>query len=152
MKRIVVFLFIFMILLGTKYFENSSVKALSNYKKVDIVSSQPLDDFTLKLKNGDKYIYECLGSNSIKKVNDIINGKYIDGAVFYFNSFSFNSFQKQVDFIYQSDKQIQNYDIFYGYSREFSNDVKINGKKINFQLVNNNGEWILGVPLILTGF
>ena len=77
----------------------------------------------------------------------------IEGLNFYFDKNTpFSFFEDNVDFIYKSDGKVNGYDIYYGYTVKYKDFLNINNKKVNFQLVNTQDEWIMGFPLILTGF
>ena len=55
------------------------------------------------------------------------------------------------DYIYQGGSA-QDYLIYYGYYSNFKDYRYVDGKKINFQLAKTGEGWILGLPLIETGF
>ena len=150
MKKMIGFFLIIALLIGASVLNGVNNEIISSYNKIAIVSSNYVKDYKDNaIESGGKYYY------FFDNVSLIDYEKFgnIEGLNFYFDKITpFSFFEDNVDFIYKSDGKVNGYDIYYGYTVKYKDFLNINNKKINFQLVNTQDEWIMGFPLILTGF
>lgn len=151
MKRMIAFLFGLTILFSISFFKTDNFSIVNDFEKLVVVSKEPLLYQNYQI-SGNQYYY-TLSNIEGKKFLEDKNDHDIEGYIFYFNnSFDFDNFSKDVEFLIEKNTQITNYDIYYGYYSKFDDYRYVNNKKINFQLVHNDEKWILGFPIILTGF
>lgn len=81
------------------------------------------------------------------------NAKNFDGIVLYFDkNCPFEFFLNKLSFNLSSASLIENLKVYYGYTELFNKFVVHDNKKINVQIAQREDCWILGMPLILTGF
>lgn len=119
-----------------------------NCDKLLIVSlTEESEDEHIKSGNVFYYEYESDFKNHIQNMK-----AQTIGYNFYFSSLNFDKFSKNFDYIYQGETFEQSYQIYYGFYSGYNDFRYIEGKKVNFQLVNTGDEWILGFPMILTGY
>lgn len=148
MKRIIAFLFIGMTLIGLKEIKVDKFDFLNNFDSMIVICENKIDGIDNFVQNGNQYYYTF---NANQK--NILNEIEYEGVVFKFkNDFNLENFKNYVDFISQSNKELQGYEIYYGYYSGYNDFRFIDGKKINFQLAYHDSTWILGFPLIMTGF
>ena len=148
MKRIIAFLFIGMTLIGLKEIKVDKFDFLNNFDSMIVICENKIDGIDNFVQNGNQYYYTF---NANQK--NILNEIEYEGVVFKFkNDFNLENFKNYVDFISQSNKELQGYEIYYGYYNGYNDFRFIDGKKINFQLAYHDSTWILGFPLIMTGF
>lgn len=152
MKRIIVFLLIvFILIIGFYYTKNENNNNL-NFDKITFISTKyypQLKEYSCK--NGNQYYYSFNKSQSQVYQNIELNN--IDGIVYYLNpSFDVNKYLKNLDFYYQGGNLDNGYKIFYGYDGNIKDNIFIDGKKINTQVVVRNNDILIGNPIILTGY
>ena len=150
MKKMIGFFLIIALLIGASLLNGFSHEIISSYNKLVIVSSNYVEEYKDNaIESGGKYYYFFDAENEF----DYEKFGNIEGLNFYFDKNTpFSFFENNVDFIYKSEGEINGYDIYYGYTVKYKDFLNINNKKVNFQLVNTHDEWIMGFPLILTGF
>ncbi len=152
MKRMVAFIFIILAFFGVGLFKNDSLD-INDYERVVIVSK--LDDLTnkgSKVQNGEDYYY-YLNYQEGESVRKNLSSYQISGIIFYLSKeYSFNSFNKKFDYTLSAKSIVEDNDVYYGYDKDYSDFRLVGGKKINLQLVKSDNNWILGYPMILTGF
>ena len=144
------FFLIIALLIGASVLNGVNNEIISSYNKIAIVSSNYVEEYKDNaIESGGKYYYFFDAENEF----DYEKFGNIEGLNFYFDKNTpFSFFENNVDFIYKSEGEINGYDIYYGYTVKYKDFLNINNKKVNFQLVNTQDEWIMGFPLILTGF
>lgn len=150
MKKMVGFFLIIALLIGATIFNDFNHNIISSYNKMAIVSSSYVELYKDNvIESGGKFYY-FFNDDSVV---DIEKFNKIEGLNFYYDKNTpLSFFEKNVDFIYKSNKKINDYEIYYGYTVKYNDFVNVDNKKVNFQLVNTQEEWIIGFPLILTGF
>ena len=150
MKKMIGFFLIIALLIGASVLNGVNNEIISSYNKIAIVSSNYVEDYKdSAIESGGKYFY-FFDNESLIDYEKFGN---IEGLNFYFDKNTpFSFFEDNVDFIYKSDGKVNGYDIYYGYTVKYKDFLNINNKKVNFQLVKTQNEWIMGFPLILTGF
>lgn len=142
------FVLIFVGLFATKIFDNKSIFNLcQNYQKVTIVSHQNIDCSAEKISNGNLNYY-TFNSQNLPQQN-----YNVEGIVFYFSpQTSIKYFQKLFKSSFTKSTSIQGREVYYGFHTDFNKYVVHKNKKVNAQLAQTSEGWILGFPLILTGF
>ena len=150
MKKMIGFFLIIALLIGASLLNGFNHEIISSYNKLVIVSSNYVEEYKDNaIESGGKYYYFFDAENEF----DYEKFGNIEGLNFYFDKNTpFSFFVYNVDFIYKSEGEINGYDIYYGYTVKYKDFLNINNKKVNFQLVITQDEWIMGFPLILTGF
>lgn len=150
MKKMIGFFLIIALLIGASLLNGFNHEIISSYNKLVIVSSNYVEEYKDNaIESGGKYYYFFDAENEF----DYEKFGNIEGLNFYFDKNTpFSFFENNVDFIYKSEGEINGYDIYYGYTVKYKDFLNINNKKVNFQLVITQDEWIMGFPLILTGF
>ena len=150
MKRMVVFFLVIGLLIGASFLVENDFSPFLNFNRLVIVSSKPLTYRTFLIQNGNDFYYEFDKNQLEVAIND---KDHIKCYIFYFfNNLTKKDFNQYFDFIYQGNISEQNYTIYYGYYSGYSDYEIISGKKVNFQLVQTSTQWILGFPMIMTGF
>ena len=77
----------------------------------------------------------------------------IHGISFYFsNDKKFDDFNKKFGYTLTEDGCLDGYSIYRGFYEGYKDFRYIDGKKINVQIAFVEETWIVGFPLILTGF
>ena len=148
MKRMIAFIFILFALFGVAVIKVNMPKVL-DYDRVIIISNKKLN--YSNIKNGNDFYY-TFDKNQTKELKEI-NICDIKGMVFYISKqYSIDNFQKQFNFLITNKSKIDEKDVYYGYDKNYHDFRIIDGKKINFQLVKSEDNWILGYPMIMTGF
>ena len=149
MKRMIGFFIMIILLLLVGFIKEDNFSAFYSFSKMTLVTTEKLDSMTEPIISGNQYYYTFENTNeNIKLLED----NSFDCYIFYFDiELSANKLMKNFDYIYQGGST-QDYLIYYGYYSNFKDYRYVDGKKINFQLAKTAEDWILGLPLIETGF
>ncbi len=152
MKKLIAFFIIAIFLFAASYLKIDDFSLFQDYTHVVIISSKPYSQLEMQAQNGEQYYYDFNNTAEDKKRMEIIDKNNIDGYVFYYQlDKELDDFMTCFDFIYQG-KTIDTYKVYYGYYSGYNDFCYVSGKKINFQLVKNENSWLLGFPLIITGY
>ena len=152
MRRLIAFFMFVGALFGLKSIEVDDFSILENYEKMVMVSSVKYDDFDDYIKNGNDYYYSFKKEDANSLIKSLNKIDY-SGLNFYFEKDTgFDYFCKIFNNSIKKASNNQEYNVFYGYYDGYNEFNMIDGKKINFQLVQTDTQWILGFPMILTGF
>ena len=150
MKRMIVFLFLCIFMIAFAFFKSNDFSFL-NCNKFVVVSKFEINESDKIIQNGNQY-YNIFSSNPKDYLKSEVKNN-ADGYVFYFDSNNTKEdFEKLLGYDLTSCSEIEDYNCFYGYYNGYKDFRYVNGKKINFQLVLTEEEWILGFPVILTGY
>ena len=150
MKRMIAFIFVIFVLFGVILVKDNLPSSF-DYTKVVVVSKN--DDLCSaeKIQNGEVYYY-FLGKDA-KDILDNISGKDIEGIVYYLsNEYDIGFLNKKFDYTLSSPSYVEGREVYYGYDKDYYDFRFIDGKKINVQIANDGNGWIIGYPMILTGF
>ena len=152
MKKMIAFLLCGGLLLAGKNLPNRSFDLFENAEKMIVVSEKRIEQFDDEFISGNDYYY-TFQAKEIEKNFSILDEKDgIKGLNLYFNQeMPLSYFQNKLDFLGDETNLGEN-KIYYGYYSYYKHFKWIDGKKINVQLVQTAEGWILGMPLILTGF
>lgn len=153
MKKMIAFFILIVFLVGLSVFKSNNFDLLKGYEKIIVVSENvysKLDENPIK--NGNQYIHSLEKEKGKYFLNNIDKFDIL-GLSFYFNNnFKLSQFNKEFDYTLSNPSILEEYKIYYGYYEKYDDYRLIDGKKINVQLVETQNEWIVGFPLILTGF
>ena len=145
-KRMIGFFVVAALMLGFAAEKQDSFIPIQGFTKMVLVTENPLDDNLNFIKNGNDYYY------LFENAPDAINLADAKGLVFYYHSsFDLDYFKKQMSYLTRGG-DVGGYECYYGYNASYGDFRLIDGRKINAQLVFNGEEWLLGYPLILTGY
>jgi len=104
------------------------------------------------IKNGNLNYYTYT-SKKLNEVEKFLKGNEIEGLTLYFSSqVTLGYFQKKLNYNLTSISKHESLQVYYGFCNEYHDFIIHDGKKVNVQLANNGNGWVLGMPLILTGF
>lgn len=150
MKRMIVFLLLFIVACSILYFKEQTKIDDFDFYKVTFVSKDYKEEFKNYIsKNGNQYYYTF---DNLQSKNFNINSLKLDGVVYYLDdNIDVNKLLSKLDFFYQG-KNVEDYQIYYGYDVDIKDFVYVGGKKINIQIVKRSNDIVLGSPLILTGY
>ncbi|MBE7073680.1 MAG: hypothetical protein E7379_01110 [Clostridiales bacterium] len=149
MKRLIAFIFVVCCMVMGQ--SGESVKLdFDNIQKVVLVSSCEIEGREFFMSGNDYYTTINQDYAGIFQQIDAIDG--IKGVNIYFDkSTKLSYFKDKLDFI-SGDSEIEGNKVYQGYTHKYKKFNWIDGKKENCQLVQTNDCWILGFPLVLTGF
>ncbi len=135
-------------MLAMKIFDKKDIFSLChNYQEVTIVTKQNIDCNGNKVSNGNLNYYTFDANSTPKHTFDA------EGIVFYFKlNVPFQYFQKIFGSSLTNPTKVQGREVYYAYHDDFNKYVVHKNKKVNAQLAKTPEGWILGFPLILTGF
>ena len=123
----------------------------SNYQKITLVSKDLVKEHQ-HVENGDLHYY-TFDSSSIDASFNFLSNYTVEGIVLYFtNKTGIEYFQQKLNYNLSQSRKVGDVDTYYGYLKEFNNFVINQNKKVNVQLAKTNNGWVMGLPLILTGF
>ncbi len=149
MKKMIGFFLIILLLFVASYFEDNK-NVFQDYNKIAIVSSIYYEKYQNNLVESGNNFYYFFNADQEYDLNDF---EKIKGINYYFDkNIPFSYFEKKVDFIYKGEGKVDNYQIYYGYYGKYDDYRYVFNKKVNFELVKTDNEWIMGFPLILTGY
>ena len=152
MKKMIVF-FIFIVLLFTISFFNSNSISFADCEKVVVISGERYDELTEDIIQNGKEFYHVLTGENIDFFKNSISKFNYKGLSLYFNkNHNLQHFNKVFSTTFSNKGKVDNYDIYYGYFNGYRDFKIIDGKRINMQLVKTESNWIVGFPMILTGF
>lgn len=151
MKRLIAFIFVVVLIIFVGYYNDSEESMFDLCDGILIITSKPVENKKFYSSGGDFYsTFDVEESQSILKNLNRING--LKGVNLYFDGkIPFSYFSDKITYLKQT-KDVGEYKVFEGYTTFFDKFNWIDNKKINVQLVQTQDQWILGVPLILTGF
>lgn len=149
MKRMIGFFIMIILLMLVGFTKEDNFSAFYSFSKMTLVTTEKLDSKAEPIISGNQYYYTFENTNeNIKLLED----NSFDCYIFYFDlELNANKLMENFDYIYQGGSA-QDYLIYYGYCSNFKDYRYVDGKKINFQLAKTGEGWILGLPLIETGF
>ena len=151
---LLVLLFIIGFVLGIKGHEFDNKKVFSkfnDYEKVTIISKENFLG-QMGIENGEFKYYTYSKFQESETISVLDKGK-VEGIVFHFSQDKdFQYFQKAINFNLTSPEDISNIEVCYGYTSLFDRFILIKGKKANVQIAKNDCGWLVGLPMILTGF
>lgn len=152
MKRLIAFVFIIIssfLLLATK--NNNKVFEYDYEKAVVVTKNENLLEDCEKTINGEN-VYFLVKKEQKEKIENLDFSSVI-GLVFYFDKeIKYDYFNKRFDYTLFGGKIIEGRQVFYGYDKNYCDYRIIENKKVNVQLAKTEDEWIIGYPLIITGF
>lgn len=126
-------------------------KLFERYEKVILVTENNIMHET-KIVNGEKKYYTYL-KNQEGRAIDVLTDLSCEGLVFRFSeSLDLEYFKNLFNFNLSDSKEIANLQVYSGYTSLFNRFIFENNKKINVQVAKTNSGWIVGLPVILTGF
>ncbi len=152
MKRLIAFIFIilfsFMLLIIK---DNNEIFDCNCEKMVIVSNNENLLEDCQKIFNSDD-VYFIVEKEEKEKI-DNLDFSYVKGVVLYFNkNVNLNYFNKRFNYTLFGGKSIEDRQVYYGYDKNYCDYRIIENKRVNVQLVKTENEWIVGYPLIITGF
>ncbi|MBQ8444461.1 MAG: hypothetical protein IJX25_03825 [Clostridia bacterium] len=150
MKRMIAFVFVIVLLISLVSIDNDSELKFSMAESGVLVTSKALEDKEC-FCSGNEYYSSFEGDELINLLEDINQYENVKGVNLYFsNDVPLNYFQSQIDYL--ESETIENVGLLLGYCKDYNDFVWTEGKKINVQLAKIENGWVLGFPMILTGF
>lgn len=153
MKKMIAFLLCGVLMLFAKGAFPSEIKSFDQAIKMVVVCEKELSYLENPFQSGQDFYYTIEGDKIATSLDSIKQDqKNIKGINLYFSCETpLSYFQERIDYL--GEKQmLGETEVYYGYYIYYQNFKWLDGKKINVQLVYTNQGWILGLPLILTGF
>ena len=152
MKKLIAFFVIAILLISIRYFKTDDFSPFRDFSHVVIVSAKPYNDLTVQVQNGEQYYYDFENTEENRVILENIDKNDVEGYVFYYQlDKKLKDFTSHFDYIYQGEA-VGSYDVYYGYYAGYNDFRYVSGKKVNFHLVKTDSSWILGLPLIVTGY
>ena len=149
MKRLLTFLFLFIFLCALPLFSSQNIFNNKHISKAIIISKNDVEfDENLKIVSGNQFYYTLQGD--FEKESKNFNS--IDGVVLYFDNYSLENLIKDYKIDFFKGQNVDNYEIFYGFTNIYKDFVYLNSKKVNVQIAVKENQIIVGFPAILTGF
>ena len=152
MKRMIAFLLLVVGLLVFKGTQKDDFDCFEQVHAVLVVTDGEQENIDKLTKSGDDfyYLFEEERAKYIIKNLDVFDG--VKGINLYFSlDKDFEYFKRRLDFL-SSKTQVEGREVYYGFFSGYEDFQFIEGKKINAQLAKTEEYWVLGFPLILTGF
>ena len=152
MKRMIAFFMCALAMFLLKGGQVNNLSVFDRVEKVVFVLSEKNENFTDVLQNGNDFYYtfDKIEAMNLLSSLDEMNG--LKGVNLYFSKeLSLSYFQERLDFLGER-KECEEMDVYYGFYRHYKKFELVDGKKVNVQLVFTGDQWIMGLPLILTGF
>lgn len=152
MKKMIVFFILIVSLLFTDYSPKDTFGIFKEVQSVLIVTSKEAENVDKLIENGDEFYYLFEGDKAPKILEKLELFDDIKGINLYFScDLDLSYFKTKLD--YMTDKtDVEGSDVYYGYYTGYKEFEFIDGKKINVQLAKTDDNWVLGFPMILTGF
>ncbi len=152
MKRVIVFIFLIILLLPLSFIEKKDCLDF-DYEKITVVSEKSNLNLSVNVvKSGKDYYYTVEKESKKIELKDL-DFDNVKGIVLYISKkYSIDYFKKIFNYNISYSKIIEEKNIYTGYYKDYDDYRIVDGKKIIFQLVEYKNKWILGFPLILTGF
>lgn len=148
----IVFFISIVFLIGLTQFKGNFI-SFADCQKIVVVSSEVYEKLDQDpIKNGGDYYHVLIGTKREEFESNIRQYNYKGLVLYYDQSFLLDYFKKTYSFNFTNPSRIDDYQIYYGYTSSYRDFRIVDGKKINVQLVKNNEGWIVGMPMILTGF
>lgn len=152
MKKVIAFLLCAAFVFFVKDFSGNNLSKFDNATKLIVVCDDMLEEYENSFQSGSDFYYTFEGDEMkgvLEKLDDI---EGLKGLNLYFPpETKLAYFQGKLDYL--SDKSLlDETEIYYGYYRHFDDFEWLNGKKINVQLALTSEGWVMGLPMILTGF
>ena len=165
----IAFVLFIAMLIALSVVQNRQTAVFLNAELGILVTSIPFQDDNFIYSGGNYYsvinkqdIGEIL--KKIRKLKKYLKNKIVTvcgqtgaGKSTLINKLDFNEtmslqkLKKQVDFV-SGKSLINGQEIYMGYSKNFDDFVWIDGKKVNLQIASIQNGYVVGIPLILTGF
>ena len=149
----IAFFILVALLLCVKYLNIDKIKEIFGFDRLVVITSQAYTDLSNDyISNGNLYYYKLSKEEGKEFLKE--KKKYkIEGISFYFDKkYDLNYFKTLFDNNLSKETQLENLKVYYGFYKNFEDYKMIDGKKINVQLAKTEDEWVVGFPLILTGF
>lgn len=148
MKKLLVFGLIVLMLLLTTFVKNEKNPLFALADRVCLV----VEDGAL---SGDEIVdmgevdFVYLGGEEAKEA---VKKTKVEGLEFYISALTKDEILKLLKATVLSESVVEGMQITYAYSPYYQNSVTLDGKKVNLQIAERDGEIIAGFPLILTGY
>ncbi len=145
-------LFLFIFGFKTCDFEYEKVFAgFDDYEKVTIVSKENLSNQNM-IESGELKYY-TFSKFQHGQALDALNKDGFEGVVFSFSKEkNLDDFRQKLGCDLTIPKKVANAEVCYGYTSLFDRFVMAKGKKLNVQIAKTEYGWIVGLPMIITGF
>lgn len=151
MKKLIVFLFIISLVLGSFYFSDNTeqIFAVGGVDKVCFVSNDKFEGEFESVQCGEKFFNFCTFEEAKSKV---VLVKDSDAVQFYAEEVELDAMLKQIKFQQLFSEEVEGIEVCYGYCPCYKSAILLDGKKVNVQIAKIDGQVILGFPMIMTGF
>ncbi|MBO5394762.1 MAG: hypothetical protein J6A28_02530 [Clostridia bacterium] len=152
MKRMIAFFMCALAMFLLKGGQVNNLSVFDRVEKVVLVLSEKNENFTDALQNGNDFYYTFDKMEAMNILPSLDEMKCLKGVNLYFSKeLSLSYFQERLDFLGER-KECVEMDVYYGFYRHYKKFELVDGKKVNVQLVFTGEQWIMGLPIILTGF
>lgn len=153
MKRMIAFFILLLLLFCVKYIDIDKIKEIFGYDRIVVITDCCYADLSNEyIKSGD-YFYYKLNKEQGKEFLKTQKKYKVEGISFYFEkNYDLSYFKNMFKSNFLHGMQIENMKVYYGFCKNFNDYKMVEGKKINLQLAQTEEEWVLGIPMILTGF
>ena len=150
MKKMIAFLFLSAFLAGLNNFVIEDISKFDKFSKALIVSEEDVELQCEKVQNGQDFYYIFENEKDIVQMTEKFED--VKGINLYFDkNISLTYFSNQINY-FSKGQDVEDMEVYYGYYPGYKDFRFVDGKKINVQLVKTADCWIMGFPLILTGF
>lgn len=150
MKKLLSFILILIMGCLTYFVKNSEnpLFKCSGVSKVCVITEEFDDEVADVVECGNKKFIFC----SKEEGKELVKKLQIDGLQFYFENYSLENLQKNLNLTIISEQNIENLLILYAYTPFYQDCVYIDNKKVNAQIVLKDMQIVIGFPLIITGY
>ena len=157
MKKLIALIFLSLMFTGVKFYHSGDFDTLKGYDKVVIVceklKAEKIENigFDQQIESGND-IYFIFKNKSFNDLKAKFKNDFKGVNLYFNNSFSLKDFENMLNLTFSENYKIDSYQVYSSFYEGFLDFKIVNGKKINVQLVKTQQNWVLGFPLIITGF
>lgn len=150
---LVIIFFILFAFIGMKSFVDKGKMIFQFFSKYNEATLITYDELNFdSVPNGD-FKYYTFSKLEENKMLNIFENCEVDGVMLKFsNEVPFSYFKSVLKSNFYQGGSAEGMDIYYGFYQYYDDYIWVDGKKLNFQLVQKDDGWLLGMPMILTGF
>ena len=152
MRRMIAFLLCGFMLFLLKGGKLPTLSIFDKAQRVVLVLDEENHNYKNAVQNGNDFYYSFEGESMREVLENLNEMQTLKGVNLYFSKdLPLSYFQERLDYLGEKST-VEEMDIYYGFFKNYHKFELVNAKKVNVQLVFGEDGWVMGLPLILTGF
>lgn len=152
MKKMIAFILILCCLVSVFQFSNNQTLfgKFQNAASVCLIAEESFDFAQRHESSGDKIFNYCSLTQAKENFEHI--SEKLEGVQLYFEDMSALEILQKLQIAQYSQMEMDGMVVYLAYTTLYDDFVLVDGKKINVQIVEKDGQVVCGFPAIITGY